>query len=72
VRVAGRVLDLESFRIHPKHIDVPIIFITALDSSDVRKEAFELGCCAYLRKPFPGDSLMGVIRQAVSQSHPKS
>jgi FixJ family two-component response regulator len=54
-----------------KHIGVPVIFITALDSPDVRKQALELGCCAYLRKPFPGDSLMGAIRHAVLQSHPK-
>jgi FixJ family two-component response regulator len=54
-----------------KHIDIPVIFITALDSPDVRKEAMELGCCAYLRKPFLGESLMGAIRQAVSHSRPK-
>src|SRR5512142_2611452 len=31
-----------------KHADIPIIFVTALDSPDVRKQALELGCSAFL------------------------
>jgi FixJ family two-component response regulator len=49
-----------------KHIDIPVIFITALDSPEVRKEAIELGCTAYLPKPFLAQSLIGALRAAVS------
>jgi len=52
-----------------KHGGIPVIFITAQDSPDVRKEAMELGCSAFLRKPFLGDSLIGAVREAVSHSH---
>src|SRR3974390_2199004 len=48
---------------------IPVIFITAKDSPDVRKEAMELGCSAFLRKPFLGDSLIGAVREAVSHLH---
>jgi FixJ family two-component response regulator len=69
----GGMSGLETSRcLISKRPDIAVIFITALDSPDVRSEAIELGCSAFLRKPFLGDSLMGAIRQAVSQSHPKS
>jgi FixJ family two-component response regulator len=69
----GGISGLETSRcLASRHIDVPVIFITALDTPDVRKEAMELGCSAYLRKPFLGDSLIGAIRQAVSQADHKA
>jgi FixJ family two-component response regulator len=55
-----------------KHADIPIIFVTALDSPDVRKQALELGCSAFLHKPFVGDALIGAVREAISQSHPQA
>ena len=51
-----------------RHADIPVIFITAMDAPAARKEAMALGCAAYLRKPFPGESLIGAVRQAVAQS----
>ncbi len=32
--------------------DLPIIFITAIEDKTVQQAAFQLGCAAYLRKPF--------------------
>jgi len=32
--------------------DLPVIFMTAIDSETTRREAFEAGCVAYVRKPF--------------------
>jgi len=58
-------------RLAANHIDIPVIFITAQDSPIVHKEAMELGCSAYLRKPFLGDSLIGAVRNAVLESHHK-
>ena len=66
----GGLSGLETCRcLISKHESVPVIFITAQDSPDVRKEAMELGCSAFLRKPFPGDSLIGAVREAVSHSN---
>ncbi len=45
---------------------VPVIFMTALDSAAVRKEAIEVGCAAFLPKPFSGHELIGAIRKATS------
>ena len=66
----GRMSGLETCRcLISKHGGIPVIFITAQDSPDVRKEAMELGCSAFLRKPFLGDSLIGAVREAVSHPH---
>jgi FixJ family two-component response regulator len=68
----GGISGLEtSRRLMSRQIDIPVIFITAVDSPDVRNEAIGLGCSAYLRKPFAGDSLIGALRQAVLQPHDK-
>ncbi len=68
----GGISGLEtSRRLVSRQIDIPVIFITAVDSPDVRNEAMGLGCSAYLRKPFDGDSLIGALRQAVLQPHDK-
>ena len=34
---------------------LPVIFITAIDDDAVKMAAVQLGCVAYLRKPFPAD-----------------
>jgi FixJ family two-component response regulator len=47
---------------------IPVIFMTALDSDAVRKEAYEVGCAAFLPKPFSGPELIGAIRKATSLS----
>ena len=44
----------------------PVIFMTALDSTEVRKEAIEAGCAAFLSKPFSGHELIGAIRKATA------
>jgi CheY-like chemotaxis protein len=43
----------------------PVIFMTAIDSELVQREATEAGCIAYLRKPFPARQLIDAIRNAV-------
>jgi FixJ family two-component response regulator len=66
----GGISGLEtSRRLVSKQIDIPVIFITAVDSPEVRKQAMELGCSAYLRKPLAAESLIGALRRAVSQPY---
>jgi FixJ family two-component response regulator len=43
---------------------LPIIFMTGSDNPSLRLEAIELGCVAYLRKPFASDELNDAIRNA--------
>jgi FixJ family two-component response regulator len=44
---------------------VPIIFMTASDDETIRSGATQLGCVAYLRKPFPADELIYAIVKAI-------
>ena len=39
-------------------VPLPVIFITGNDSEVTRKVAMEVGCIAYLLKPFPGKLLI--------------
>jgi FixJ family two-component response regulator len=41
--------------------DLPVIFMTAIDNKATRQEAFEVGCVAYLRKPFLAKLLIDAI-----------
>lgn len=45
---------------------LPIIFITAIDDDAVKRAAVQLGCVAFLRKPFPAKSLIDPVRNALS------
>ena len=44
---------------------LPVIFITAKDSESTRKAAVEVGCFAYLRKPFPSQLLVDAIEASL-------
>ena len=48
-------------------IKLPVIFMTANDSEEMRKAAMEAGCVAYLPKPFPTKLLMDAIETALTQ-----
>ncbi len=41
---------------------LPVIFMTAVDDEATQREAKEVGCIAYLRKPFRGHLLIDAIR----------
>jgi len=43
---------------------VPVIFMTALENTAVRREAVESGCVAFLSKPFSGQVLIEAIQSA--------
>ena len=45
---------------------IPVIFMTAVDTAAVRREAMDTGCVAYLRKPFSGCEFIDAIRNATS------
>ena len=45
-------------------ISIPVIFITGNDSDAIRNAALEVGCTAYLSKPFPAKQLVDAIEKA--------
>lgn len=44
----------------------PIIFMTAIDDDNTRKVAMDMGCVAYLRKPFSPHLLLDAITKAAA------
>jgi FixJ family two-component response regulator len=52
------------WRLKAAGISVPVIYITASDSDNVRMAATESGCLAYLTKPFSAKSLIEPIDRA--------
>jgi FixJ family two-component response regulator len=46
---------------------IPIIFITAYDSDDVRTQAFQAGAAGFLGKPFSQQSLLQAVRSALGE-----
>jgi DNA-binding NarL/FixJ family response regulator len=48
-----------------KHPEIPVIFITAMDSANIRQLHCDLGCAAFLLKPIRGDVLIDRVRHAV-------
>jgi len=52
-------------RLAARDSQIPVIFMTALDTATVRKEVLEVGCADYLRKPFSGHLLIDSIQKAL-------
>jgi FixJ family two-component response regulator len=49
----------------------PVIFITAFDDPDARKQALASGCAGYFRKADSGNIVLQAIRRAVAQADDK-
>jgi len=54
-------------RLQQERAGLPVAFITAHDEAATRAQARDLGCVAYLRKPFAGSVLIEAIRSALEQ-----
>ena len=55
-------------RLTTNNSQVPVIFLTALDTDAVRREALDAGCVDYLLKPFSGPELIASIQKALALS----
>ena len=47
-------------------LDLPVVFMTAIDNEATREAAFGAGCVAYLRKPFLAKLLIDAIDSAIA------
>ncbi|HEY2529738.1 MAG TPA: response regulator [Xanthobacteraceae bacterium] len=50
-------------------ISLPVIFITGNDSDIIRNAALEVGCVAYLTKPFSAKSLIEAVESATTEAN---
>ena len=48
--------------------EFPIIFMTGSQEETHRRQAMDLGCVAYLNKPFPADRLTEAITKAIGSA----
>jgi FixJ family two-component response regulator len=55
-------LDLQR-RLKKEGSTLPVIIITAFDDRRSREQAERLGCAAYLRKPCPAETILGLLRR---------
>ncbi len=51
-------------------IDIPVIFLTAFDSDEVRQQAKKAGAAGYFQKPVDDQALLDTIRWAISSHSP--
>jgi FixJ family two-component response regulator len=49
---------------------VPVVFVTAHDTSETRDRAQSVGAAAYFRKPVDDQALLDAIAWAVNRQHP--
>jgi len=56
-------------RLEAQESKLPVIFITALESDAVRREAISSGCVAFLRKPFQAQQLVAALAKALPVSN---
>ena len=59
-------LELQQ-RLTRSGIHAPVIFITAFDDDQVRKQARQGGAAGYFRKPFDDQALLDAIKFAVTR-----
>jgi FixJ family two-component response regulator len=48
-----------------RHVEVPVVVITGLDTAEARKRALSLGAKAYLSKPVDREALLLAISEAL-------
>jgi FixJ family two-component response regulator len=60
-------LELQS-RLAAEGRSIPVIFITAFPEQSGRERALAAGALAYLEKPFDGDTMTSLLREALARS----
>jgi FixJ family two-component response regulator len=61
--------DVEG-RMRAANLRVPVVFITASDEAGLDRSAEAVGAVRLLRKPFPSESLLAAVREALAGQTP--
>ena len=61
------LMALKELKSMPETRHVPVIMLTALDSSDLAAECLNTGAFAYVTKPFSNDDLRARVQAALEQ-----
>lgn len=57
-------------RLTAKHVDLPVIAVSALDDEETRHRAHELGARFFLRKPVDDQALLDAVDWVTRESEP--
>ena len=64
----GSTSGLELVRqLHTRGLEFPVVFISGVEDETVTRRAIELGCIAFLRKPFAAHLLIEAIEKATDK-----
>ena len=61
----GGLSVFENLRMSTNTMTIPVIFITAYPSEDIREKVMEMGAVDFITKPFDSDDLMGKVKKAL-------
>lgn len=56
-------------RLASRGVNLPVIFMTAIENEIARQEAVEVGCVAFLRKPFRAKLLFDAIESILGRAN---
>jgi len=65
IQLAGMSGIELNLRLAAAGLTTPVIFNTAHDAPEIREQALQTGCAAYLRKSQSGQALVAAIQKAV-------
>ncbi len=66
IRLEGKMSGIEAAEHLHRSDDIPVVFITAYSSDDVRQSAEQAGACGFILKPYDRQELEEAIRQALT------
>lgn len=63
IQLAGKIDGIEAVKAIQSSINVPVIFITAYDDIEIRKNAMSLNPVAFFNKPYSNKQLINKINE---------
>ena len=57
---------LDALRNDERTASVPVLVLSAIGTDHIEQHCYELGAKAYMRKPFAGDHLVGVLEDVIA------
>jgi DNA-binding response OmpR family regulator len=57
---------LDALRNDERTASVPVLVLSAIGTDHIEHHCYELGAKAYMRKPFAGDHLVGVLEDVIT------
>ena len=63
----GGVSAFESLQMYSRTESIPVIFITAYPSAEIKKKVLEMGATDFIAKPFTPEELLPKVKRALNE-----